>query len=378
MSELNYLAHHGIEGQKHGYRRFQNLDGSLTPLGRVHYGVGEARKKATATAKKVSGAVKKAPKNISKAAKSAVKSAKKTAKNLSKQRDQAIKASQKRKEKRQKERIAALSRKLSDKAAKTKISQLKDELEEAKLEQARKKVAKLAEKNNRAQEAALLKAQERMLKKEGRKLVKDADKAFSKKDLALLSDQDLDARLARLKKEAEVARYEAARFKPELATQIGNELSRNLGQAAGAVAKDLATSLGRKYLGLNEPTDTAKNRATKLRDMLDEMKAQKELDDWRSTGGKDPDEDLARQAKKWQNLQTIATSKKTIRNVNKPNAEDASKEAARAINERKELERRAKAYRRRSDDGEVKGLSISEIAKRMGLTENQVKDLLYE
>lgn len=31
------LYHHGIKGQKWGIRRFQNPDGSLTPLGRLHY-----------------------------------------------------------------------------------------------------------------------------------------------------------------------------------------------------------------------------------------------------------------------------------------------------------------------------------------------------
>lgn len=36
-----YLAHHGIKGQKHGERRYQYEDGSLTPLGRQHYGVGD-------------------------------------------------------------------------------------------------------------------------------------------------------------------------------------------------------------------------------------------------------------------------------------------------------------------------------------------------
>lgn len=38
-----YLAHHGVKGQKHGVRQWQNKDGSLTPAGRIHYGVGAAR-----------------------------------------------------------------------------------------------------------------------------------------------------------------------------------------------------------------------------------------------------------------------------------------------------------------------------------------------
>lgn len=34
---MPWLAHHGIKGQKWGVRRYQNLDGSLTPLGRERY-----------------------------------------------------------------------------------------------------------------------------------------------------------------------------------------------------------------------------------------------------------------------------------------------------------------------------------------------------
>lgn len=34
-----YIAHHGIKGQKWGIRRFQNEDGTLTPEGRIRYGV---------------------------------------------------------------------------------------------------------------------------------------------------------------------------------------------------------------------------------------------------------------------------------------------------------------------------------------------------
>ena len=35
-----YIAHYGIKGQKHGVRRFQNEDGSLTDAGKARYGVG--------------------------------------------------------------------------------------------------------------------------------------------------------------------------------------------------------------------------------------------------------------------------------------------------------------------------------------------------
>lgn len=42
-STVSYLMHHGVLGQKWGVRRWQNEDGSLTPEGRVHYGIGEDR-----------------------------------------------------------------------------------------------------------------------------------------------------------------------------------------------------------------------------------------------------------------------------------------------------------------------------------------------
>ena len=37
------LAHHGILGQKWGVRRYQNADGSLTDLGKKHYGLGDPK-----------------------------------------------------------------------------------------------------------------------------------------------------------------------------------------------------------------------------------------------------------------------------------------------------------------------------------------------
>lgn len=39
LIDEDFLAHFGIRGQKWGIRRYQNPDGSLTPEGRIHYGV---------------------------------------------------------------------------------------------------------------------------------------------------------------------------------------------------------------------------------------------------------------------------------------------------------------------------------------------------
>jgi hypothetical protein len=37
MTQEDYLAHHGILGQRWGIRRYQNADGSLTDLGKRRY-----------------------------------------------------------------------------------------------------------------------------------------------------------------------------------------------------------------------------------------------------------------------------------------------------------------------------------------------------
>ena len=52
MNQEEYLAHHGVIGQKWGVRRYQNYDGSLTALGRKHRGLGEKSSKAVKTIEK--------------------------------------------------------------------------------------------------------------------------------------------------------------------------------------------------------------------------------------------------------------------------------------------------------------------------------------
>lgn len=37
------LKHHGVEGMHWHERKYQYLDGTLTPEGRIHYGYGDSR-----------------------------------------------------------------------------------------------------------------------------------------------------------------------------------------------------------------------------------------------------------------------------------------------------------------------------------------------
>lgn len=45
-STASYLMHYGVNGQKWGVRRYQNPDGSLTPEGKEHYGLGSSQVEA--------------------------------------------------------------------------------------------------------------------------------------------------------------------------------------------------------------------------------------------------------------------------------------------------------------------------------------------
>ena len=86
MEQYTYLAHYGTKGMKWGERKYQNSDGSLTPLGRVHYGVGAAlgsakeavRKKIAPTNAELNAQIRKQrSKNLNKEKRKELKSLKK-------------------------------------------------------------------------------------------------------------------------------------------------------------------------------------------------------------------------------------------------------------------------------------------------------------
>lgn len=52
LDENESLAHHGVHGMRWGVRRYQNPDGSLTPEGRRHWGIGDKIRSAKSSIEK--------------------------------------------------------------------------------------------------------------------------------------------------------------------------------------------------------------------------------------------------------------------------------------------------------------------------------------
>lgn len=391
MNENNYLAHHGTKGMQWGHRHYQNPDGSLTPEGRKRYGVGPER-----SSQKYSRAA-----------------------------------------------VVGMEAKYRAKRAAKKI-------DEARMNDARRKVDRLLAKRERMAEKAALEKEARDLKKENKKFKKDLEKEakgkFSIKKIKGMSDEEIAERIRRLKSEAELTKLEASRNLSPGMKSFVDAVSGAATEATKGLAKDAVTVLGTKFLqevglDLNDKSvKEAADAATLLKKQLEEVKAQDEYNDYmlsrkattddeRARGARlaeeakryqnmqtiatarrniegDPDDELSREAKRWQYAQTIATAKRTINPEKDPDAdlkreatryqnmqtianakrslepkesaEDAGKRQAQRINARKEMERRASAYRKQKDaDGNYK-FTIAEIAKRLGVSEDEVRDYLYE
>ena len=198
MGDLVYLAHHGVKGQKHGERKYQNKDGSLTPLGRIHYGVGAAKE---AVRKKV------APTN----AELNVQIRKQKSKNLNKEKKRQLK----------------LLKKGIDVDAQSKLD---------------------------------------------RGNSKGPHKKFSE-----MSDKEIDERIGRLKKEATLAELEATKNLTPGKKMIYDVLKESGKRAASKVLEEAFTKAGKEFLGL---TEDKKEEPKSAKQLVEELKAQEELDNW--------------------------------------------------------------------------------------------------
>lgn len=261
MSELEYLAHHGVKGQKHGERRYQNPDGSLTPLGRVHYGVGEARKKAVDAAKSVGKVIKKTPGNVNKSVKktlSELKADRKAAKAASHQRRRQVKAERAAaKEQRRKEKAEDLARKIAARESKKTLKDLAAEFDEAKMRNSQRRINRLIEKQERIREKAFLKEQERQLKKSmkdvKRVAKKDAREKLTAKDIKNLTDEELKARTNRLKDEIALRKLEVERDAPAVSAgmDFASDFAKKMGNAAvEGVAGTIRVAVGSRMVNM--------------------------------------------------------------------------------------------------------------------------------
>jgi len=347
VSDLTYLAHYGVEGQKHGVRRYQNPDGSLTALGRVHYGVGAARKKVSDGVKKLA-------------------SEHRTFKYIQKQRRLKVKTE------RRLRKAEITASKLEAKAAKRTLDDLKDALDEVSVNRARRKVEQLAAKRDREVEKALLKKEAKELKQEAKQARKNA-KYLSRREIRNMSDEEINARIDRLKKEKDLANAELENKVPPIIRKFGDALVKAGTDAVSQVGKDALTKFGKDVLGINESGVSSLSASKKYKDALNDLQAKDAYEDYikerkRKEANRKEDEDdekLSREAKRWQNRQNIATAKRTVEGKPEKSLEDR-------IKERKELERRVKAYRKGNSP-----LSFEEIASRLGITIDEAKDLNY-
>lgn len=225
MSNL-YLAHHGVKGQKHGVRQWQNPDGSLTPAGRIHYGVGAARKVAGSAAK-----------SVGKAAKSV------------------------------------------GKAIRKKVAPTNAELNA----QIRKQKSKNLNKQKRRELRDLKRGIDVDASSSSEKNLRGQHKRFSE-----MSDQDIENRIRRLQNEVKLAELEATKSfgpgrrlvyealkdggKKAISNIVGDELTK-----AGKAILDV--KIDKKKEALEKKT--TEGRTKSYTDELAERKAKKELKDWK-------------------------------------------------------------------------------------------------
>lgn len=148
----NELAHHGVKGQKKGHRRYQNKDGSLTELGRIHYGIGigegaDARYDKKVQTKTTASEGKASDSFINSKGGTSTKSLSRDDKKVQKALEKAMKKSIKedKKEQTEKDKADEAKRKLEEIKEKQQESAKKEDKEESKKEEPKKEEPKKEE-----------------------------------------------------------------------------------------------------------------------------------------------------------------------------------------------------------------------------------------
>ena len=217
------LSHYGVKGQKHGVRQYQNEDGSLTPLGRIHYGVGMAR---DAAKEEIGDHVKIAASktNVDKIAAKAQLNEHRAERTKQRTGSDAItkfdyKAAQLR-EKEKKLREKEEHRERSDK-------EIKKDVED--------KIKKFNENVKAAKEER--KDPKEELKKDEKTRIEE------ERDIRFLADAELDKRIARLKKEKEYSELLNERYNREKgpAQAMASKLFKNAAEKMASKALDKLT-----------------------------------------------------------------------------------------------------------------------------------------
>lgn len=281
MDSYVYLAHYGITGQKWGHRRFQNEDGTLTPAGRERYGVGPAKAN-----RKVNGAelavyevgyhVKRGLNSLKNDAKQIGKNVRDAAKerftepSRSARKAKAAMARERQKAEKLEKKKARLEQKLIEKQNKRTISDLKRAIQEESMNRAKREVERLTAKRDAVKEKAAYKEAAKQLRKEVKNAEKEAKrearKMYSRNKIRSLSDEELNARISRLKKEAELRSLEVAAASPVLSSgmkTVGNWLVEGTGKAVKELVGASATSVGKSVLGLSDDEISEYVRLTK-------------------------------------------------------------------------------------------------------------------
>jgi len=218
--ENRALAHYRTKGSKNGERLYQYEDGSLTPLGRIHYGVGKAKDAAAAEVKdhvKIATSSNNADKNAAKAELNEHRAERAKEKSgsdsVTKFDYRASKFREKEKKLREKEEKRNRSDKEIKKDVEDKIKDINDKLQTAKKERDEK-----------------AKEEKASLKKE-------------QSEIRSLTDSELDKRISRLQKEKQYSELLNERSHREKGTfeKVASEYFKKFGERLANKAIDKLT-----------------------------------------------------------------------------------------------------------------------------------------